>query len=135
MNGLNGLPGRFNQCDQISFVGTIGGLKLLMPWGSRIDGTYGGTEYAILRFSRRGISDFKTIMNPVLRGLDLPGPTSMSLHHVLSEKADKVEGSKAIEMTKAYKAAQRFATGDNSPTVGHHCTRCDFCTICPSAPR
>lgn len=122
--------GRFEQASA-----TIGGLKLQMPWGFRIDGTYGGTEYAILRFSRRGISDFKTIMNPVLRGLDLPGPTSMSLHHVLSEKTDKVEGSKAIEMTKAYKAAQRFAAGDNSPVVGHHCTRCDFCTICPSAPR
>lgn len=122
--------GRFEQASA-----TIGGLKLQMPWGFRIDGTYGGTEYAILRFSRRGISDFKTIMNPVLRGLGLPGPTSMSLHHVLSEKTDQVEGSKAIEMTKAYKAAQRFATGDNTPAFGHHCTRCDFCTICPSAPR
>jgi superfamily I DNA/RNA helicase len=122
--------GRFEQASA-----TIGGLKLQMPWGFRIDGTYGGTEYAILRFSRRGIGDFKTIMNPVLRGLDLPGPTSMTLHHVLSAKTDQVEGSKAIEMTKAYKAAERFATGDNSPAVGHHCTRCDFCTICPSAPR
>jgi hypothetical protein len=114
---------------------TIGGLKLQMPWGFRIDGIHGGTEYAILRFSRRGVSDFKTIMNPVLRGMELPGPTSMSLHHVLSEKTDKVEGSKTIEMTKAYKAAQRFATGDNSPAIGHHCARCDFCTICPSSPR
>ncbi|MES2186645.1 MAG: UvrD-helicase domain-containing protein [Pseudomonadota bacterium] len=122
--------GRFEQASA-----TIGGLRLSMPWGFRIDGTYGGTEYAILRFSRRGISDFKTIMNPVLRGLDLPGPTSMTLHHVLSEKTDQVPGSKAIEMTKAYKAAQRFATGDNTPAVGHHCIRCDFCTICPSAPR
>lgn len=122
--------GRFEQASA-----TIGGLKLQMPWGFRIDGTYGGTEYAILRFSRRGISDFKTIMNPVLRGVELPGPTSMSLHHVLSEKTDKVEGSKSIEMTKAYKAAQRFATGDNSPAFGHHCARCDFCTICPSSPR
>ena len=73
-------------------------------------------------------------MNPVLRGLSLPGPTSMSLHHVLSEKTDKVDGSKVIEMTKAYKAAERFAKGDNTPTVGHHCGRCDFSTICPSAP-
>lgn len=122
--------GRFEQASA-----TIGGLKLQIPWGFRIDGTYGGTEYAILRFSRRGISDFKTIMNPVLRGLSLPGPASMSLHYVLSEKTDRVEGSKSIEMTKAYKAAQRFATADNTPTVGHHCTRCDFYTICPSAPR
>lgn len=122
--------GRFAQASA-----TIGGLKLQMPWGFRIDGIHGGTEYAILRFSRRGVSDFKTIMNPVLRGMELPGPTSMSLHHVLSEKTDKVEGSKAIEMTKAYKAAQRFATGDNSPAIGHHCARCDFCTICPSSPR
>lgn len=122
--------GRFEQASA-----TIGGLKLQMPWGFRIDGTYGGTEYAILRFSRRGISDFKTIMNPILRGLDLPGPTSISLHHVLSEKTDQVEGSKAIEMTKAYKAAQRFAAGDSSPAIGHHCARCDFCTICPSCPR
>ncbi|MDR6886457.1 MULTISPECIES: ATP-dependent helicase [Variovorax] len=122
--------GRFDQASA-----TIGELKLQMPWGFRINGTYGGTEYAILRFSRRGISDFKTIMNPVLRGLDLPGPTSMSLHHVLSEKIDQVEGSKAIEMTKAYKAAQRFVTGDNTPVIGHQCARCDFHTICPSAPR
>lgn len=122
--------GRFAQA-----LATIGGLKLQMPWGFHIDGTYGGTEYAILRFSRRGVSDFKTIMNPVLRGVELPGPTSISLHHVLSEKSDKVEGSKAIEMTKAYKAAQRFATGDNSPAIGHHCARCDFSTICPSSPR
>lgn len=122
--------GRFEQT-----TANIAGLTLQMPWGFRIDGTYGGTEYAILRFSRRGISDYKTIMNPVLRGLGLPGPTSMSLHHVLSEKTDKVDGSKAIEMTKAYKAAGRFAAGDNTPTVGRHCGRCDFSTICPSAPR
>lgn len=72
---------------------------------------------------------------PGLRGLGLPGPTSISLHHVLSEKTDQVEGSKAIEMTKAYKAAQRFATGDNTPAVGPQCTRCDFSTICPYSPR
>lgn len=130
VKALRDRGGRFEQASA-----TIGGLKLQMPWGFRIDGTYGGTEYAILRFSRRGISDFKTIMNPVLRGLGLPGPTSMSIHHVLSEKTDQVEGSKAIEMTKAYRAAQRFATGDNTPAIGHHCMRCDFYTICPSAPR
>ena len=127
------LWGRGGQFEQASAV--IGGLKLQMPWGFRIDGVHGGTEYAILRFSRRGISDFKTIMNPVLRGLGLPGPTSISLHHVLSDKTDQVEGSKAIEMTKAYKAAQRFATGDNTPAVGPQCVRCDFSTICPSSPR
>lgn len=130
VNVLRARGGRFAQA-----LATIGGLNLNMPWGFRIDGTHGGTEYAILRFSRRGVSDFKTIMNPVLRGLALPGPTSMSLHHVLSEKTDQVEGSRAIEMTKAYKAAQRFAIGDNAPTVGHHCNRCDFYTVCPSSPR
>jgi superfamily I DNA/RNA helicase len=130
VKALRARGGRFEQASA-----TIGELKLQMPWGFRIDGAYGGTEYAILRFSRRGISDFKTVMNPVLRGLNLPGPTSMSLHYVLSERTDQVEGSRAIEMTKAYKAAQRFATGDNTPAVGHHCAYCDFCTICPSAPR
>ena len=130
VKALRDRGGQFEQA-----VATIGSLKLQMPWGFRIDGTYGGTEYAILRFSRRGIGDLKTIMNPVLRGLSLPGPTSMSLHHVLSMRTDQVEGSKAIEMTKAYKAAQRFATGDNSPVIGHHCSRCDFLTVCPSAPR
>lgn len=130
VEALRARGGRFEQPFSI-----IGGLTLQMPWGFRIDRPHGGTEFVILRFSRRGISDFKTIMNPVLNGLNLPRQVSMSLHHVLSEKTDQVEGSRAVEMTKAYKAAQRFAIGDITPTPGNHCSRCDFCTICPSAPQ
>ncbi|MBT9551949.1 MAG: UvrD-helicase domain-containing protein [Hydrogenophaga sp.] len=112
----------------------IGGLTLQMPWGFRISGTYGGTEFAILRFSRRGISEYTTILKPLLQGICLPGPVSISLHHVLSDKTDAVPGTRSIEMTKSYKAALRFATGDNSPMVGRHCGRCDFSSICPSIP-
>ena len=112
----------------------IGGLTLQMPWGFRIPEANGCTEYAILRFSRRGISEYTTIIKPLLQGLSLPGPASISLHHVLSDKTDAVPGTRAIEMTKSYKAALRFSTGNNSPAVGHHCARCDFSTICPSAP-
>ena len=114
---------------------SIGGLTLQMPWGFRTAGAFGGTDYAILRFSRRGISEFQTIMKPLLQGLSLPGPTSISVRHVLSDKRDPVPGTRAIEMTKSYKAALRFKSGDNTPAVGRHCERCDFSTICPSAPR
>ncbi|WP_065498916.1 UvrD-helicase domain-containing protein [Burkholderia stabilis] len=111
----------------------IGGITLQMPWGFKIKSTY-GVEYAILRFSRRGISDLTTILKPLVNGLSLPPPTSVSLHHVLSDKIGEVLGAKKITQTKSYKAALRLAAGDNSPTIGHHCARCDFSTICPSSP-
>jgi superfamily I DNA/RNA helicase len=111
----------------------IGGITLQMPWGFTIKGTY-GTEYAIMRFSRRGISDLTTILKPLVNGLNLSAPVTVSLHHVLSEKSGDVLGAKRIEQTKSYKAALRLAAGDNSPTVSHHCSRCDMSTICPSSP-
>lgn len=111
----------------------IGGIALQMPWGFTITGAY-GIEYVIMRFSRRGISDLSTILKPLVNGLSLPGPVAVSLHHVLSEKVDEVLGAKKIAQTKSYKAALRLAAGDNSPTVSHHCSRCDMSTICPSSP-
>lgn len=113
----------------------IGGLTVQLPWGFLIEDAFGGTEYAVLRASRRGITEYSTIMKPFPQGLQLPGPASISLHHVLSDKVDEVAGTNYIEWTKSYKAALRFADGDNSPIVGRHCARCDFTTICPSAPR
>ncbi|AQT61471.1 UvrD-helicase domain-containing protein [Cellvibrio sp. PSBB023] len=111
----------------------IGGITLQMPWGFTIKGSY-GIEYVIVRFSRRGISDLTTILKPLVNGLSLPGPVTVSLHHVLSEKVGEVLGAKRIEQTKSYKAAIRLAAGDNTPTVSHHCSRCDMATICPSSP-
>ncbi|MFC4275337.1 UvrD-helicase domain-containing protein [Achromobacter aloeverae] len=128
VNSMQKRGGKFEQATAV-----IGGLTLQMPWGFRIQGSY-GTEYAVLRFSRRGIAEYTTIMKPLLQGLNLPGATSISLHHVLSDKTDSVPGTRALEMTKSYKAAVRFATGDNSPVVGRHCAHCDFSTICPAAP-
>lgn len=113
----------------------VGGLTVHMPWGFLIEGAFGSIEYAVVRASRRGISEYATIMKPFPPGLQLSGPASISLHHVLSDRVDQVPGTHYIEMTKSYKAALRFAEGSNSPIVGHHCARCDFMTICPAAPR
>ncbi len=117
--------------DQPSAV--IGGITLKMPWGFKIKGIY-GFEYVILRFSRRGTSELTTILKPLVNGLNLPTPTTVSIHHVLSDKPSDVPGAKKITKTKSYIAALRLASGDISPTVGRHCARCDFSTICPSSP-
>ena len=104
-----------------------------MPWGFAIQSGY-SLEYAMVRFVRRGVSDLSTVLKPFVPGLNVSGPKKLTLNYVLSDTVDDVPGAKKIEATKSYGAAIRFIAGDNSPTTGHHCARCDFSTICPSSP-
>jgi hypothetical protein len=104
-----------------------------MPWGFVIKGQH-STEFAMMRFTRRRVSDMKTVLKPMVPGLDLPGTKKLTLNHVLSDKVDDVPGGKKLEATKSFKAAVRMLAGDNRPTKGRHCGRCAYMTICPSAP-
>ncbi|WP_174994502.1 UvrD-helicase domain-containing protein [Burkholderia arboris] len=111
----------------------VGGVTVQMPWGFVIKGPY-STEFAMMRFARRRVSDISTVLKPMVPGLDLPGTKKLTLNHVLSDKVDDVPGGKRLEATKSFKAAVRMLAGDNRPTKGRHCGRCAYMTICPSAP-
>jgi hypothetical protein len=105
-----------------------------MPWGFVIGGPY-ATEFAIIRFARRRVSDISTVLKPMVPGLVLSGTKKLTLNHVLSDRVDDVPGGKRLEATKSFKAAVRMIAGDNSPMRGRHCGRCAYVTICPSAPK
>ena len=111
----------------------VGGVTVRMPWGFVIEGPH-STEFAMMRFARRRVSDMKTVLKPMVPGLNLPGTKKLTLNHVLSERVDDVPGGKKLEATKSFKAAVRLLAGNNQPTKGRHCGRCAYMTICPSAP-
>lgn len=112
---------------------TVGGVTVKMPWGFAINGA-SVLEYAMVRFVRRRVSDLSTVLKPLVPGLNVSGPKKMTMNYVLSDRVDDIPGAKRIDATKSYGAAIRLLAGDNSPTVGSHCARCDFSTICPSSP-
>lgn len=111
----------------------VGGVSVQMPWGFVIAGPQ-STEFAMMRFSRRRVSDMKTVLKPFVPGLNLPGTKKLTLNYVLSDKVDDVPGGKKLEATKSFKSAVRLLAGDNRPTKGRHCSRCSYMTLCPSAP-
>lgn len=114
-------------------ISVVGGVTIQMPWGFVISGP-NSTEFAMVRFSRRRVSDMATVLKPVVPGLDLAGTKKLTLNYVLSDRIDDVPGGKKLEATKSFKAAVRMLAGDNHPTKGRHCGRCAYMTICPSAP-
>ncbi len=111
----------------------VGGMTIQMPWGFLVAGPH-FTEFAMMRFARRRVSDISTVLKPMVPGLALVGTKKLTLNHVLSEKVDDVPGGKRLEQTKSFKAAVRMLAGDIAPTRGRHCGRCAYMTICPSAP-
>jgi hypothetical protein len=111
----------------------VNGLTLRMPWGFFVKRAQ-GTEFAMMRFARRRVSDLQTLLKPMVPTLSTPGLKTMTLIHVLSDKVDGVPGAKKPQATKSFKATERLYAGENQPTNGRHCARCGFTTICPSAP-
>ncbi len=112
----------------------VNGVTLRMPWGFFVNAG-GGTEFAMMRFARRGVSELTTVLKPMVPTLSAPGyKKSMTLNYVLTDKVDEVQGAKRPEMTKSFKATTRLFAGDNQPNKGRQCSRCGFTTICPSAP-
>jgi len=111
----------------------VGGVTIQMPWGFLIARPH-FTEFAMMRFARRRISDISTVLKPMVPGLALAGTKKLTLAHVLSDKADDVPGGKRLDQTKSFKAAVRMLAGDTAPNRGRHCGRCAYMTICPSTP-
>jgi superfamily I DNA/RNA helicase/Zn-dependent peptidase ImmA (M78 family) len=110
----------------------VGGVTVQLPWGFTIKSQY-STEFAMMRFARRRVSDISTVLKPIVPGLPLAGTKKLTLNYVLSDKVDNVPGAKRLESTKSYKAAIRMLAGDNRPSKGRHCGRCAYMTICPSS--
>lgn len=111
----------------------VGGVTVQMPWGFAINSSH-TLEYAMVRFARRRVTDISTVLKPFVPGLNVSGPKKLTLNYALSDKMDDVPGAKRIEATKSYGAAIRLRAGEIAPIIGHHCSRCDFSTICPSSP-
>ena len=86
----------------------VGGITIQMPWGLLIEGPY-FTEFAMVRFARRRVSDISTVLKPMVPGLVLSGTKKLTLNHVLSDKVDDVPGGKRLEATKSFKAAVRMS--------------------------
>lgn len=111
----------------------VGGVTVRMPWGFIIRTSH-SAEFAMMRFGCHRVSEMKTVLKPMVPGLNEFGTKKLSLHHVLSDKIDDVPGATRLEATKSFKAAVRMLSGDNRPTSGRHCGRCAYMTICPTAP-
>jgi hypothetical protein len=111
----------------------VGGVTVQMPWGFLINNSQ-GVEFAMMRFARRRVSDLSTVLRPIVNGLNVAGPRTLTLNHILSDKVDPVDAARRIDSTKSYLASVRMLAGDNEPTKGRHCGRCAYMTICPSAP-
>ena len=114
-------------------VSVVGGVSIQMPWGFLVKSRY-STEFTVIRFSARRSQDIITILRPMVNGLLLQGTKKMTIRYLLSEKVDYVPGSKRPEATKSFKAAVGISSGLNFPTMGRHCNRCAYFSICPNAP-
>lgn len=111
----------------------VGGVTVRMPWGFIIRTSH-FIEFAMMRFGRHRISEMKTVLKPIVPGLNEFGTKKLSLRYVLSDKIDDVPSATRLEATKSFKAAVRMLSGDNRPTSGRHCGRCAYLTICPAIP-
>jgi hypothetical protein len=112
---------------------TVGDVDIALPWGLLVQDRH-AARFHLFRFSRQRVEDVKTLLRPMVAGMNVKGPCMLTVRSVLSELADDVPGSKRVDWTNAYKAAVRMTGGDNRPTRGRHCGRCAYMTICPSAP-
>ncbi|MDF1779825.1 MAG: ATP-dependent helicase [Alcanivoracaceae bacterium] len=111
----------------------VGGVTIQLPWGFILENPH-SVEFAMIKFSRSGVSSAQTILKPVVPGLLVQGSKKLSLHYVMSDKSDNVPGARRIESTKSFKAAVNYLSGVISPSKGRHCSRCAYANICPSAP-
>jgi superfamily I DNA/RNA helicase/Zn-dependent peptidase ImmA (M78 family) len=114
-------------------MATIHGLNVTLPWGFKT-AKNGSTRFSILCLMRRAGSEMRTLLSPMIAGLNFPGAASLDVRYVLAEEIDTVAPSRRIEATKAFKSAVRLQAGINEPAVGWHCGRCSYLTICPNAP-
>jgi len=126
MRGILECGGKFAEPTAV-----VNEMTLQMPWGFFIQGRH-GTEFAMMRFVRRGVAELVPVLRPMVLTLSTPGYKTMTLNYVLTEKVDNVPGSKRPEKTKSFNATVSMFGGDNQPSKGRHCTRCGFATICPS---
>lgn len=111
----------------------VGGLRILLPWGFRIEDAYRGSEFHVVLFSRRTY-EMTTMFKPIITGLEVAGQCHLVFHSVLSDLVDDGEPARWVEKTNGFAAAVGLLAGSNAPAEGRHCGRCSYATICPSAP-
>jgi len=110
----------------------LNGITIDMPWGFTVNECV-KTQHTILRFSRQRATDLLTVLRPLTPSLPFQGAKKMSVCYVLSDKVDDVPEVKRIAQTKTFASTVKFLGGNNQPTAGYHCNRCDFLSICPSS--
>lgn len=104
----------------------LGDLRIKLPWLIRTN----PSKLNLVRFSNRGTSSLKTLIQPMLNGLS----ATLEISNLLTPFIATANPSGNITATNAIKAAERFAAGDRSPIKGTHCNFCVYQTICPALP-
>lgn len=120
--------GKFSEPESV-----VAGIPIRLPWGYLIKAG-NSSEFTLVRFARRRTEDIKTLLKPMVNGLQVTGTPKMALRHVLSDAVDSVPAGHPayLRTTKSYKAAVRLLSGDVQPSRGRHCGRCAYMTICPT---
>lgn len=116
-----------------ALASTVAGLRIQLPWGF-LGGKSTPRTLRLLRFRRPGVGRLRTLLKPIVNGIQGEQASAMSLCYVLSEHVDSVDGATRVAQTKSFQAAKQFLAGEVRPQPGGHCTRCAFMTICPSLP-
>lgn len=111
----------------------VAGLRIQLPWGFLISTKY-STKFCLLRFNRRGFTDIKTLLKPIILGMEVQGTPTVELHYVMSDLVDNAPTPRQVEQTKGFESAVKFLGGNIAPIKGSHCSRCAYATLCPSIP-
>ena len=112
---------------------TVGDLEIQLPWMIAAEGDR-GTILHLTQFSPREAGGAKTLLRPMLCGIDEYARPSIEISNLLTDEVTSVIPSARVSSTKAQAAVNRMNNGDREPQIGRHCRYCAFQTICPAKP-
>lgn len=112
----------------------VDGFKIKLPWVLLDLGKRGNPLIEFLQFSG-SLQTSSRLWRPMLNGLQPSNFYALEMRCLLDTRSFlKVEPSRNILSTKAYKAIQQYRAGNRKPETGKHCTWCPYSTFCPTLP-